>query len=290
MVGVPLKQADQMIGVLCLYSDKIRFEGELLSLFRLFAAQASLVIWNSRLFQQFHQELSERYTVVAQLQGAMAEKEALLREVHHRVNNNLQIMASLLNLQADFIHDEPTRRLFEDSQRRIQAMAFAYHQLYQRHDLTKIKLDLYLQQLCSKLLNAQQRTAAVQLDIVANEPFYLSIEQAVPCGLIVNELVSNALKYAFPEGRLGQITVTLPRSNARQVALSVRDDGVGLPVELDIHHPTSLGLKLVNILTQQLQGVITLLPGPGTTFKLTFPRTDPFLDGARKIFNEDGSV
>jgi PAS domain S-box-containing protein len=215
-------------------------------------------------------DITERVQAERQVEASLKEKEVLLQEIHHRVKNNLQIISSLLNLQAQQIEDKEIVDVFRDSQNRIQSMALIHEQLYGSHDLAGIDFGAYIQDLATDLFRSYQADSRrIRLDVETDE-VSLGIDQAVPCGLIVNELVSNALKHAFPDGRQGGIRVEL-RADGRQMMVLVKDDGIGLPEGTDHQSTPSLGLQLVNSLVSQLDGEVILEPGRGTGFRVTFP-------------------
>jgi PAS domain S-box-containing protein len=205
------------------------------------------------------------------LRDALQEKEALVMEVHHRVKNNLQVMVSLLGLQLAQ-SDEHCAPALRDSQERIRSMALIHEQLYQSSDLSRIDLADYARTLTVGLVSVFGRSSAVRVD-VESAPLWVSVDTAIPCGLILNELVSNALKYAFPEGRSGGVVVglsaTVGDTGTREVTLTVTDDGVGLPDALDPAQTPSLGLRLVQILAKQLRGAVVARRGPGARFEVT---------------------
>jgi len=218
-------------------------------------------------------DITERTQAEAQVRASLQEKETLLKEIHHRVKNNLQIISSLLSLQADSISDPYAWAQFRDSQSRVRSMALIHERLYRSGDLARIDFATYLHDLVDVLLRTYSHNAegvTLQMKI---ESVLLDIDQATPCGLIVNELVSNALKHAFPSGGGGKIGVEIGRDEATAAyQLVVWDDGVGIPPEVDIEHTTSLGLQLVSSLARQLGGVITVhtAPGPGTRVVVYF--------------------
>jgi PAS domain S-box-containing protein len=215
-------------------------------------------------------DITERKHAEEQVKASLKEKEALIREMSHRVTNNLQVISSLLNLQAGYIPDGPSRRVFMESQTRLKALALIHEKLYQSEDLTSIDFSGYIRSLVVHLFRAYKTSAhavAMQLDVDA---VILDIDRAIPCGLIVNELVSNALKYAFPNGKTGEIRIDLHEEEEKRLALIVSDNGVGFPAEMDFRQTASLGLQLVNTLTDQLEGTITLARNHGTTFKIVF--------------------
>ncbi|MDP2030876.1 MAG: histidine kinase dimerization/phosphoacceptor domain -containing protein [Thiobacillus sp.] len=199
----------------------------------------------------------------------LAEKTVLLQEIHHRVKNNLQVIVSLLRLQADTLQDAAARSALADSQARVQSMALLHQLLYEHKDFARVSLDDYLRQLVQHTLNsANAPQVTVNLDLV---PLQLDLQRAVPCGLLVNELLSNACKHAFPDGRNGTLTVELHAPGADGLALlAVSDDGIGLPPEVEIGQTRSLGLQLVPLLTEQIGAELRVVRGAGTRFELRF--------------------
>ncbi len=215
------------------------------------------------------QDITERRLAEQQLHAALREKEALLKEVHHRVKNNMQIITSLLNLQADRLHDPRDKDLFQNTQDRVRAMALIHERLYQHEQFARLNLGAYLQDLVRELFRAYRvdpGRIALELELAAVE---LGIDQAIPCALIVNELVTNSLKYAFPGGRKGAIAISLRREEGG-VSLQVRDDGPGLPADLDVQRSPSFGLTIIRILAGQLEGRLEFDRGRGTACTLTF--------------------
>jgi PAS domain S-box-containing protein len=195
-----------------------------------------------------------------ELRASLREKEVLLREIHHRVKNNLQVISSLLSLQSESIGEGEAAAAFEDAQVRIRSMALIHEILYQSSNLAQVNLAAYTRRLAEELLRL----------VVETDEVWLRAEQAMPCGLILNELIANCVKHAFPDGRSGMVRVTLRTEAASQVILSVGDSGVGFPPEVDFRHTDSLGLQLICLLTEQLSGTITLDRSEGTRFTIRF--------------------
>ena len=215
-------------------------------------------------------DIIERKQAKEQIRSSLQEKEVLLKEIHHRVKNNLQVVSSLLNLQSGQIEDEKTLEMFSDSQNRVKSMALIHEQLYQSDDLAWIDFAEYLRNLVDNLFQSYRLSAQnVRLEVNV-ENILMGIDQAIPCGLVVNELVSNALKYAFPDRRGGKVSLHLSQGVDGKLILIVGDDGVGLPEGMDFRQTESLGLKLVNILVRQLDGTIELDGSVGTKFKIEF--------------------
>jgi two-component sensor histidine kinase len=230
---------------------------------------------NAEFYGRTQEELARRTQAEVQLTGLLREKELLLREIHHRVKNNLQIISSLLDLHSDAIRDTGVLALFKDSQHRIHSMALVHEILYQSPDLAWVDVGAYLQRLSAQLfrsygVDARRITLRTHTDRVL-----LDIDQAIPCGLILNELLTNAFKYAFPEDRTGEVYVALHADPPQHVTIVVQDTGIGLPEGLDFRNTDSFGLQLVCLLAEQMEGTITLLREQGTTFTLTFPGKVP---------------
>jgi two-component sensor histidine kinase len=197
----------------------------------------------------------------------------LLKEIHHRVKNNLQVISSLLSLQAMNVQDQTLLEMLRDSENRVRSMALVHERLYRSQDLAHVDFAEYVQGLTSHLFRSYRldgRGIRLTVDI-ADVP--LTVDVAVPCGLILNELVSNALKHAFPNGHGGEIRVELHEEDEGRVALMVKDDGVGFPADVDFRHTESLGLQLVNTLARQLQGTVELERQSGTAFRICFAQS-----------------
>ncbi|GAH50776.1 unnamed protein product, partial [marine sediment metagenome] len=214
--------------------------------------------------------ITERVRAEEQIKASLAEKTVLLKEIHHRVKNSLQTVVSLLNLQANRIEDEQMLSIIRESQSRVFTMALIHEELYQSTNLARVDFSRYVQGLVSQVFYLYDVSAAditIQADV---EEVALDIDTAVWCGLIVNELVSNSLKHAFPEGRSGVVRVEL-RPEEDKYFLMVSDTGVGLPEDLDWQNTDTLGLYLVNTMVGGLSGEIELDCSEGTKFKITFP-------------------
>ncbi len=224
-----------------------------------------------RLNQTLGQEVTERIQAEKRMARALAEKEVLLREIHHRVKNNLQVIYGLLSLQSRDLRDPRAAGLLEDSRQRVKTMAIVHETLYESQDLSGVSAPVFVQSLTENVLSVFRRGRKGVEMRTRVEPMALSLDQAVPAGLIINELVTNAVKYAFPGDRAGIIRVELQRDGADQLQLCVCDDGVGLPDALDIGATQTLGLKLVVALAAQLQGSLEVQRGSGTGFFLRFP-------------------
>lgn len=224
-------------------------------------------------------DITERQRAQQVLEQALQEKTVLLNEVHHRVKNNLQVISSLLNLQASNADDPRVRDILNESQNRVRAMALTHQLLYERKDFSRMDLGDYLDRLAQLLLGAYRAgNSRIELRLKRPEaPVYLDLERAIPCGLLVSELVTNAFKHGFPLDRSGEILIELldPGDGDGDITLTVGDDGVGLPEGFDLVAVKSLGLQLVPLLVDQLHGTLGQEPGPGTRFSIRFSNQPP---------------
>ncbi len=219
------------------------------------------------------ENISERKQSEQRIKAALHEKEILLREIHHRVKNNLQIISSLLRLQSDAIKSRKYLKIFRDAWSRIQSMSLLHEELYRSKDFSKINLADYIQSLVINLFHSYGVKTEQITPILNVEEVALSIDAGILCGLILNELLTNCLKYAFPKSQEGRIWVEVTQ-DAHTICLSVRDDGVGLPEHFDLDQTESLGLQLVTTLTEQLEGTITFDRIEGSQFTIVFPRSE----------------
>jgi two-component sensor histidine kinase len=211
---------------------------------------------------------TERREAEEQIKSSLKEKEVLLQEVYHRVKNNMQIVSSLLRRQATLTDDPHVKAILAESRNRIYSMALVHQQLYQSKSLEGVDLSTYIRNLTGYLV--PQGGSDLRLNLVL-ESVEVDIAIVIPCGLILNELISNAMKYAYPSGRGGMIDVVLRRGSANGLTLAVRDAGVGIPDDVDSENPQSLGLRLVRDLTQQLDGDLLIDTAAGTAITLTIP-------------------
>lgn len=215
-------------------------------------------------------EITERKRVEEQIQASLEEKEVLLKEIHHRVKNNLQVVCSLLYLQSRSIKDKETLEMFQDGQNRVHSMSLVHERLYQSQDLARVDFAEYVRDLTSHLFRSYGGDSNCIKAEINVDGVLLGVDTAIPCGLILNELVSNSLKHAFLDGRGGEIHIEFRSDDDSQFRLVVSDNGVGLPEDLDFRDAESLGLQLVNTLVDQLEGTIELDGSGGTAFKITF--------------------
>jgi predicted ATPase/two-component sensor histidine kinase len=247
---VPLLKQAELVGLLYLENNLTPyvFTPARIALLELLAGQAALSLESA----------------------SLEEKDALLKEVHHRVKNNLQLISSLLNLQAGRIADPAVAELLADSRNRIRSMALVHENLYQAGNFSRIPMASHIQSLCAHLSRAYDSASQrKELEIQVSD-LHLDMNQAVTCSLIINELVSNALKHAFPDGQAGRVRIELRPLGRQRHVLVVSDDGVGLPLDLDFGRVDSLGLQLVHDLTEQLHGTVSMSRDSGTTFTITF--------------------
>lgn len=238
-----------------------------------FPAEASISkveVLNRKMYTVILRDVTQRVAAEEKIRTSLREKEALLKEIHHRVKNNLQVVSSLLGLQSRVVNDEQTRKMFQESQNRIHSMALLHEGLYQSNSLSRVDFPEYIRQLASHLFHSYG-VAAGRINLRTDlDALYLNMDAAVPCGLIINELVSNSLKYAFPEGREGEIRIELREHMEGMARLVVADNGVGLKSDIDWVTARSLGLRLVRTLADQLEAKIEIDSRSGTEVRLTF--------------------
>jgi PAS domain S-box-containing protein len=265
LISVPIRDEDQnTFGALNIYSgipnaftpDEIRLVEEL---------AGNLAFGITSLRARVERKQAEEH-----VRASLEEKNLLLKEIHHRVKNNMQVIMSLLNLQSMKIADQKMNEVFTDSQNRIRSMALIHELLYHSGVFGSVDFLEYCDTLVHRLYRLYE-VRGIELD-VSGERLILNLDQAIPCGLILNELVSNAMKHAFPSGRTGRISVQI-KSEDGSCHLIVRDDGVGLPDDLDLEKSTSIGMQVLSSLAEQIDGTLTTISGPGVTATLTFRMT-----------------
>jgi two-component sensor histidine kinase len=215
-------------------------------------------------------DLTERRKTEEQT-ASLREKTALLKEIHHRVKNNLQIISSLLSLQASQLKGRLEREPFRESQAQVQAIAMLHERLYKTPDLSRIDFGEYLGALAGNILRAGRQSRNEICLRLEMEPVWLGQDAAMPCGLIVNELVTNSCKYAFPDDQPGEIYLSAKHAPDDKLVLLVGDNGVGLPPGMDPRNSTTLGLQLVDDMVSQLKGSWTVEPAAGTLVRIVFP-------------------
>lgn len=225
---------------------------------------------NPNYFVAVFEDITERKESDRRLKDSLREKEVLLKEVHHRVKNNMQVISSILNLQSSYIDDEKALAILRESQDRIKSMSFVHESLYQSATLSQVNFAEYIRNIATNLYHSYGRPqGGIDLHFEL-EPVFINLDTSIPCGLVINELVSNALKYAFNGREKGRIGIHLKRENEKSLLLVVEDDGVGLPKDFDVENSDSLGLQLVSALTMQLSGTLEVEGTNGTRFTLYF--------------------
>jgi len=257
-LGVPLKIMDRTIGIMVVqtYTEGVRYREEDRDILMFVSSQTAVAI--------------ERKKAEDALKASLREKEILLREIHHRVKNNMQVISSLLSFHSGRIEDPAAVEMIKDSQQRIRSMALVHEKLYQSKDMSRIDFASYIQSLTMRLFHFLQ-TDPDRVRIVTDlEDISLDINIAVPLGLIINEIVSNAFKHAFPGDRAGEIRIALRAEGKGWFALTVSDDGVGVPDGLDLRKAGTLGMQLVSMLVDQIEGTMQIDGGPGTSIRIAF--------------------
>lgn len=221
-------------------------------------------------FVAVFEDITERKEYERQLEESIKEKEVLLKEVHHRVKNNMQVISSILNLQSSYIDDETALSILRESQDRIKSMSFVHESLYQSKTLSEVNFSEYIQNIARNLFHSYGRPeGGLSLDFDLEE-LYLNLDTSIPCGLIINEVVSNSLKYAFKGRETGLIRIEFSKLSDGKLKLIISDDGIGLPSDFDIDNAESLGLQLVTTLITQISGVLQIDTTNGTQFNIVF--------------------
>ncbi len=221
--------------------------------------------------EELRREIKQREEAQEQINNSLKEKVVLLREIHHRVKNNLQVISSLLNLQSGYILDKKSLEVFRESQNRVRSMALVHEKLYRSKSLNKIEFSDYINSLARDLFNSYS-VDSKRISFISNfEGTFLEVDTGILCGLIVNELISNSLKHAFPDGKKGEIYVSMHLNPDSKYDLIIKDNGIGFPSDIDFRNTDSLGLQLVTSLTSQLGGEIKLEGNGYTKFEIIFP-------------------
>ncbi len=267
-ISSPLTIDEKIIGFINISADSLNpFTEENKEILAVVSNQLAVAVYQAQLQSKIHEHTQD-------LQNSLREKEVLLKEIHHRVKNNLQVISSLLYLNSKKIMDKETRDMFKDSQNRVKSIALVHERLYQSKDLGRIDFKEYVRKLTNDLFRSytvNQSDVKLSLDI---NDIYISIDTAVPCGLIINELVSNSFKYAFPEGpnkeRENEIKINFNKNYNNELVLEISDNGIGLPEGLNLKKSESLGLQLVDTLIAQLEGNVEVRQNGGAFFKFTF--------------------
>jgi two-component sensor histidine kinase len=215
-------------------------------------------------------EIAQRKVSEEKLRATIEEKETLLREVHHRVKNNLQVIIALIKMRSNSNIDIETKHFLEDLEGQARTMSLVYEQLYQAESLSRVNMEIYLRHLTSNLIRTFHCNSNIQMNL--NAPLQLDVAHAMPCGLIVNELITNILKHAFPPGKIEKPMIAVSMWQIEKTChLMISDNGLGLPVGFDLHHGKSMGLRLVELWAKhQLGGTLDVTTEKGTTFKIVF--------------------
>nr|NIP38071.1 GAF domain-containing protein [Candidatus Dadabacteria bacterium]NIS07820.1 GAF domain-containing protein [Candidatus Dadabacteria bacterium]NIV42772.1 GAF domain-containing protein [Candidatus Dadabacteria bacterium]NIX14839.1 GAF domain-containing protein [Candidatus Dadabacteria bacterium]NIY21439.1 GAF domain-containing protein [Candidatus Dadabacteria bacterium] len=295
-VSVPIKLDNNTVGAINAASfRKNVFREEDISLLSLVANQVSMVMENGRQSEQLQQtynileervkertlellksnallreEIEKRIRAEVEIKKSLQEKEILLKEVQHRVKNNLQVISSMLDLQTDYVKDSGVSEMFVEAQKRVKSMALVHEQMYQSEILTDLDFSQYIENLGNYLFRIYGvNTKRISLETSIKEA-NIDFNRAILLGLIVNELISNSLKYAFDEDQKGYIKVILDSEDDHYI-LTTSDNGIGLPKNFRLRQTKSLGLQLVQALTNQLKGSIKIHRRKGTRFTIKFP-------------------
>jgi PAS domain S-box-containing protein len=216
-------------------------------------------------------DITEQKMAEEKIKASLEEKEVLLKEIQHRVKNNMQVMVSLLQMQAARVKDPADAQLFKDSQERVRSMALVYEKLHQSEDLARVNLKKYVTDLVDNLVRSYSVGSGTHRTIIEVSEIKLGLDTAIPCGLIINEVISNSLKYAFPDGRTGTISVVINETDGR-LEMAIADDGIGLPEEISRGWMSSLGMQLIHSLTEyQLGGKVEIERSGGTKYRIVFP-------------------
>jgi PAS domain S-box-containing protein len=216
-------------------------------------------------------DITASKTMEEKIIHSLQEKEVLLKEIHHRVKNNLQIIISLLNLQSDFIKDEQTLKAVTDGQNRVRSMALVHEKFYQGEDLAEINFEEYTKKLCGFIYQSYgDGSGRIKMHVSSDPGISFDMDTAMPCGLLINEIVSNCYKYAFPEDKAGDISVRFQRKPGNHILLTISDNGIGLPQNFQIDEAETLGMQLMQALTSQLDGKLEVYNDNGTRFEIEF--------------------
>ncbi len=225
---------------------------------------------NPNYFVAVFEDITERKEYEKQLEDSIKEKEVLLKEVHHRVKNNMQVISSILNLQSSYVDDEVALDMLRESQDRIKSMSFVHESLYQSNKLAEVNFAEYIRNIARNLYHSYGRMEGGITMNYELQDIYMNLDTSIPCGLIINEIVSNSLKYAFLNREKGNILINFSKLSDGKLKLIICDDGIGLPENFDIENADSLGLQLVTTLTTQIGGELVIESKKGTSFSIVF--------------------
>jgi two-component sensor histidine kinase len=270
-LGLPIRAGDRVIGVVGLANRFDGYDAGTLALLKRLMRGLAEPVCDSYLLSLEQERLrAEQRHADEQIRAALEEKEVLLKEVHHRVKNNLQVISSLLYLQANSLSDGAAREVLRDTRERVNSIALVHEQLYRSANFSAIDFGEHLRELAANVAyshGAERRGIALEMKVMEVN---LQLDVAIPASLIFNELLSNAFKHAFPGNRTGRVEVTLYQNGSDDLVLRVSDDGAGLPDGLDWNRPATLGLKIVRNLTEQIHGRIDVAAGAGSSFQVSF--------------------
>jgi two-component sensor histidine kinase len=278
VISVPMHREGRLVSVLTLCSSRPRaWTQREVTLAQAAAERTEMCVErleNLAALRDMSKELERRVDArTRELKAALTEKEVLLKEIHHRVKNNLQVISSMLNLQAMHISDPAAQAVFAESQGRVQSIALVHETLYESQDLSSVNFAEYIHTLVTTVMQAQLAPDRPISTVIDADGVLLPVSCAIPCGLIINELVTDSLKHAFPNRNSGTIRVGLHTRENEQVELVVADDGIGLAPNLDPRRVSSLGLDLVFTFAEQLSADVALSRDSGTEFRFLFDIT-----------------
>ena len=258
MINLPLLDGNEVIGWITLMNDvPYEFSRNDKAMFTTIIYELNSVITRIRAKKAIHQSLQE--------------KEILLKEIHHRVKNNLQIISGILYLQAYSLTDNKILKLFKDCQNRIHSMALVHEHLYKSESLATINVKKYVSQLIDKIQHSFT-SSSLTLEIIFDiDNLEFSIDTAIPCGLIINEIITNSMKYGFPDRDEGEISISIKKTKFNQVSMILKDSGIGFPKDFSINEDQGLGTQLITTLTEQLHGVIEMSSDNGAKTSIVFP-------------------
>ncbi|MFQ6043238.1 MAG: response regulator [Candidatus Poribacteria bacterium] len=276
IVGLPLMIEDKVIGVLGFsspqFEDRQSIETTEMNFLTIFANHAAIALENARLYSDLKDSEQKLQNSLEQTTASLAEKEVLLREVHHRVKNNLQIISSLLDMSIMQTNNQEAIDFGKEVYARIHTMSLIHSQLYQSDNFNKIDMEKHIHELVDFLAQIYATREKTITSVIEKSDATLSITQAIPCAVVLNELLSNAFKHAFKNKSKGTIEISIKRSSDETLLIGIKDDGIGIPEDIDINSINSLGFKLVrNLVKEQLKGKIRLERNDGTEFIIEFP-------------------
>ncbi len=277
-IAVPIF-IDDRLSFLLLLGEKLSghaFSYEDLSLLNTLANQAAVSLKNAGLYNEVKLRVAQLEEAEKEIKKSLKEKEVLLKEIHHRVKNNMQIISSLLKLQSNRTTDKKDVEFLRESYHRIRSMSLIHEKLYGSKNLSYINFNEYISDLSKNIFRSYISSAEKISFKIEADDIWLGIDASIPCGLLINELLSNSLKHAFPDGREGEIRLSIRKTGRGEIQLIVSDNGIGIPENIDFRNTDSLGLRLVTILSEnQLQGKIELDRTAGTKFTITFKEIEP---------------